>query len=279
MKILLTAESGVTVINFTDAYAKKHQLFVPDAEEADLTRYEAAESLFAGETYDAVIHIVQPGERDSDALAAFKNVQYAALRAGVKKMLTVTDATRYDPAHAASEEEDFAMPVYPRSLSEYLIESLAVKDGFGTVLRLYGVYGKGMAPESGIAQVLAPSLSGKKPVVIPDNTAFSAVYAEDVARILCKFCENDLPRGIYNVASPDPVTYADFAKKAKAYAKKELREIEIVKSDKAAGSRAIQTDKLTAALGAFKFTSLSAGVQKTLAYYGKHKSQLKSTKA
>lgn len=277
MKVLLTDGKGFFGSNFIDMFGKKYDLYIPEDDEEDFAQVQGADHMFDGEKYDAVVHVVQKTENDADALVAFKNVQYAAVSAGVKKMIVVLDAALPPKGSAQQVREDsfdVQTPLFADDLSRYFIPSLAAKDKISTVLRVFGAYGKGM-PKSEITQMFACALSGKKPITMPADKTFSAVYIDDVCKIVSKFLENDYEKGIYHVAAPDTVTYADFAKKAKAYAKKAGREVAVVKSDKSERELSANVDKLLGALGSFKFTTLTTGVNKTLDYYNKHKSQLK----
>lgn len=280
MKILLTQSEGRIVSDCIELYKHKHELFVPADEERDLTQAENATHLFAGEQYDAAVFFADRYATDADRLIAFKNVQYAAIAAGVKKLITVLPAEPPESgARLDMTEKDFesARPPVCGALSAYFIPALSQKDKISTVLRTFAVYGKyDTAEDNEILSVLAPALVGKKPVTIPADATFSAVYAEDVCRIIERFIVNDYPRGVYNVASPTPVTYEEFAKKAKAYARKAGREISVDTTPKRrAPSFTACVDTLVQTVGGFKFTSLATGVTKTLDYYAKHKSALK----
>lgn len=278
MKVLVTGANGCIGKNFIELYGKKYELYEPDGD-ADLTQFADVRRVFAAQKYDATVHIVSPIAGDKDGLAAFRNVQYAAVAGGVKKMIVVVEAEPLsdDPAAETEDVFDAPTPLFAEDLGQYLIPKLACKDKISTVLRVYGLFGKGMSPRSEILRTLAPALIGKKPrIVLPAERAFSVVYADDVCKIIAKFLDGDCERGVYNVASPEPVTCADFAKKAKAYAKKAGRDVDVQKSsDPPRAPFTANTEKLNAALGGFKFTAFGTAVNKTLDYYAKHKSQLK----
>lgn len=274
LKVLITDTQSAVARNFIAMYGKTYDLYVPESDEAEeLTRFEGASHMFGEETYDAVVHTVD--EYSADALVAFKNVQYAAVAAGVQKVIVVM---RAEADGTGITEDSFTAPppLFTADLARYMIPSLVMKDTVSTVLCVFGAYGAGMAAREPVLGILAPALGGKKPIAVPAQKTFSAIYLEDVCRIVAKFIENDYEKGVYNVAAPEPVSYDDFAKKAKAYAKKAGREVKIVKSDKAENASVANVQKLTGAIGPFRFTALGTGVNKTLDYYGKHKKELKA---
>ncbi|MDE6398612.1 MAG: hypothetical protein K2L51_04765, partial [Clostridiales bacterium] len=202
-------------------------------------------------------------------------VQYASVAAGVKKLIVVMRA-RADGTGVTEEQFAAPPPLFTADLARYMIPSLAMKDTVSTLLCVFGAYGAGMDAGDPVLGTIAPALGGKKPIAVPSRKTFSAIYLEDVCRIVAKFIENAYEKGVYNVAAPEPVSYDDFAKKAKAYAKKAGREVKIVKSEKEEDAGVVSVQKLTETLGAFRFTALGTGVNKTLDYYGKHKKELKA---
>ncbi len=276
MKVLLTDGKGFIGSNFIEMFGKKYDLYVPDDEEEGFDRVENALHMFEGETYDAVVHVVASDA--ADALVAFKNVQYAAVAAGMPKMIVVTEAApppKGDAVLAGDDTFDASAPLFSADLSRYLIPALVRKDNISTMLRAFGLFGKGMPPASPLTKIFSAALTGKKPIALPPEKTFSVLYIDDLCKIVAKFLDGDLPKGVYNAASPVAATYGEFAKKAKAYAKKTGREVAIEKNDRTGNEFTANTEKLQNALGAFKFTSLATGVNKTLDYYVKHKSKLK----
>ena len=284
-KILVTGGSGFIGLNFISAYKKKYDIVSHVPEETDLTRYDDVKKLFESARFDAVIHIA--GMRDimsdaalyADDLLAFKNVQYASVLNGVKKLLVVGDASDLDTSRSLenANENVFgeSVPVAGYGLGRYLIHKLASKDKISTVLRFFDVYGAGASVEEGHPlEILSHAIVGKKQIEVPANKTFSTIYIDDACKIVSLFIDNDYEKGIYNVASPVPIKLGDFAKKAKSYAKKDGRELSVSVGEEN-GIFTADVSKLLDALGSFKFTAHSTGITKTLDYCKSHKSLLK----
>ncbi len=284
-KILVTGGSGFIGLNFIGAYKKKYDIVSPASEETDLTRYDDVKKLFEANKFDAVLHIA--GMRDimsdapmcADDLLTFKNVQYAAVLSGVKKLLVVGDASDLDTSRSLENATEDAfgesVPLAGYGLGRYLIHKLASKDKISTVLRFFDVYGAGASVEEGRPlEILSHAVIGKKQIEVPVNKEFSTIYVEDACKIISMFIDNDYEKGIYNVASPVSIKLGDFARKAKSYAKKDGREIAVSVGEEN-GIFTADISKLLAALGSFKFTAHSTGITKTLDYCKSHKSLLR----
>lgn len=285
-RILVTGGSGFIGRNFTEAYKGKYDIFAPSSSDYNLTRFEDVNSLFRDNRFDAVLHLA--GKRDAltdsvleaDNLIMFKNVQYAAVLYGVKKLIVVGDAADMDLTRnvSNSREKDFGetVPTSGYGLGRYLIHLLASKDKISTYLRFFGVYGKYADVEHNRpVEILSHAITGKKEIALSGDKTFSTIYIDDACKIISMFIEGDYPRGTYNVASPVPVTYSEFARKAKAYAKKDGREITVSIGKDDEHELTADVSKLTETLGNFKFTAHTTGITKTLDYYKSHKSQLR----
>ena len=288
-RILVTGGSGFIGKNFVNDYKKKYDICAPSRDEMDLMRFEQVSKIFRTDKFDAVLHLA--GKHDgltgsalqADNLIMFKNVQYAATLEGVRKLIVVGDAADLDLSRPVENfnEDSFGetIPVSGYGLSRYLIHLLASKDKISTVLRFFGIYGAGASVKyNRQTEILSHALVGKKQIALAGDKKFSTIYVEDACRIISQFLDNDYGRGIYNAASPVPATFSEFAKKAKSYAKKNGRDItvDIGKADE--NEMTADVGKLESVLGPFKFTSLSAGINKTLDYYKSHKSQLRVEK-
>ena len=133
--------------------------------------------------------------------------------------------------------------------------------------------------DNAITEILAPAVAGKKKqITLCGDKTVSVIYSEDVCKIIALFINNDYPRGIYNVASPVAARLSDFAKKAKAYAKKNDRDIIVEIGKDEQKELTADVSKLLGEIGQFKFTALSTAINKTLDYYKTHKSELKEEK-
>lgn len=282
MKILLTGGSGFLGGNFLEKFGKKYDVFAPTFAEMNLLRMASVNHVFTLQKFDAVVHLAGRFESDSATVAAnnlimFKNIQYAAIRNGVKKLLLAGDAADLDLTRPLKNACEYmfgeVVPANPYGLSRYLMYSLAAKDKISTVLRFFSVYGKGADVGSNpIGAILARAITGKKAIEIPQDKLFSTVYVEDAVKIINAFLENDFPRGTYNVASDVPITLTEVAKKARAYAKKIDRDVAInVLYEGEANEMTANNEQLKLILPTLKFTSHATGIQKTLEFLQLHK--------
>ncbi len=290
MKKILVTGGGFIGAEFVKTYKKKYDIVAPASEEIDFSVYEEVSELFAQNKFDAVLHLAAKHKvlcENTDAaddLIAFKNIQHAAARSGVKKLIAVSDCSDAAPRGCAENyrEDDFekCAPVFGNGLGRYLVNSLASKDNMSTVLRLFGAFGAGaLRADNAITEILAPAVAGKKKqITLRGDKTVSVIYSEDVCKIIALFINNDYPRGIYNVASPVAARLSDFAKKAKAYAKKNDRDIIVEIGKDEQKELTADVSKLLGEIGQFKFTALSTAINKTLDYYKTHKSELKEEK-
>ena len=286
-KILVTGGNGFIGKNFIEIYGKKYDICAPSSADMDLTRFEQVNAVFKENKFDAVVHAAGKHDNRSDAmleadnLIMFKNVQYASALHGVKKLIVIGDAADMDISRPMTNvtEDAFGESV-PRSgygLGRYMITKLAEKDKISTVLRFFDIYGKGAAMEnSRTTEILSHAVTGKKQIEVLKDKTFSTVYIDDACKIISMFLDKDYKKGCYNIANPTPVTYSDFAKKAKSYAKKDERILELNIGKESENILTASVDKLIDIVGQFKFTAFGTGVNKTLDYYKSHKSQLRA---
>lgn len=280
--ILVTGGNGVLGKNFIELYKNKYNIVAPA--ETDFTVYDEVAALFADNRFDAVLHLAESADSaHADNLIMFKNIQHACILGGVKKLLVAGDAADLDtsrPLVSVGEDElGKRIPSSPHGMGSYLSHVLAEKDKISTVLRFFTVYGKYASAENNRpAEILSHAVTGKKEIVLDADRTVSVIYADDACKILTLFLENDYEKGIYNVASPSSVSLSDFAKKAKNFAKKDAREVELLLGKGEEPELTANTDKLMQTLGSFKFTAFNTGVTKTLEYYKQHKARFRRKK-
>lgn len=270
MKILLTGGSGFIGSNFIAANGSKFDIVAPSSQQTDLMRVEQVQALFKQHKFDAVVHAADKTDGvtgSADNLIMFKNLQYAAILNGVKKLIVIGDAADMDLStpveHVKESGFGQTMPNDSYGLGRYLIHLLASKDKISTVLRFFTVFGAGA--DSGtnpIMSILARGVTGKKTVTVPDKLV-STIYIDDAVRVIAAFLTNDFAKGDYNVASPSPINLIEFAKKARSFAKKNGREITVEITGEQCELTA-DTEKLAAVLPNFRFTADNTAINKTL---------------
>lgn len=214
MNILLTGGSGFLGKNFIEMFGTKHKIIAPSSEEMDLSKFEDINHLFKLNKFDAVVHFASKNELkisttiDTQNLIFFKNIQYATIVNGVKKLIVASDASdlnRQNPIVNASEV-DFGkvVPIDGYGLGRYLINLLASKDKISTVLRFFNIYGRYSNPENNeIAKIITDGKKSKKSIVIARDKTISSIYVVDAMKIIMTFLTSDLPKGDYNLVSED----------------------------------------------------------------------------
>lgn len=287
MKVLLTGGSGFIGKNFLEKYSGKYDIVAPTFSDMNLTKIVEVNHFFSKTKFDAVVHCAGKGDDESqklveaDNLIMFKNIQYASIINGVKKLLIAGDVSEFDRSRAIVniEESEFgkSIPADGYGLGRYLIHLLASKDKISTTLRFFDVFGKYQdVSNSKINEIIARGITGKKAIEIEKDKKFSTIYIDDVVKIISNFLDNDYPRGDYNVINNDTVTYMDIAKTVKKLAKKNGREITInLKTEKQDFECSGSNAKLSAIMPSLKFTSNTGGVTKLFEYLKLHKSECK----
>lgn len=284
MKILLTGGSGFLGKNFVETYKKKYDIVAPTSTEMDLKNFEHIIKMFKETHFDAVVHMAKSSENSAsmqmDNIILFKNIQYAAILYGVKKLIVIGDASDLDrSSNLVSVKEDaygVKIPTDNYGLGRYMVNMLASKDKISTVLRFFNIYGKyGDVQNNLVMQLIARGVVGKKNLELMDKT-ISTIYVADAVKIIAEFVDNEFARGSYNVASSD-TSLSAVATNVKKLAKKDGRETEFTFCGNAR-ELTCNTDKLRNILPKLKFTSLSNGILKTYEHLLTHKSQAKLQK-
>lgn len=288
MKILLTGSSGFVGRNFKESFSKKYEVFAPEKEEANFADVRSAAAYFRDKKFDAVVHAAsrrEDGETEN-ALVVFKNVQYNAVLTGVKKLLVIGDESDIDDKRILDDVDDFGyvsgfphddfgafIPSDPYGLSRYLITKLALSDKISSVLRLWNPYGKYLnVSESKTMELIARGVTGKKIAFAAANNEYSAVYIDDVLRVIEAFLTSDIPKGVYNVAGLPPLKENEVARLVKRLAAKDDRAVEIVVDEQEEKKSTCKTDRLAEVLNKFRFTAHSAAIKELYEYLKKHKS-------
>lgn len=277
MKILLTGGSGFLGKSFIKAYGNKYDITAPSEEEMDLNKFEQISRQFKAKSFDAVVHLAARSERfegegiDSANLVFFKNIQYAAILYGVKKLIVAGDAADLNVkggiAEATESEYGKTVPTDGYGFGQYLINLLASKDKISTVLRFFNIYGAGADPQKNpVVKIIDDARHNRsKTVTVDADRRISALYVADALKVISAFIDNNFPKGQYNVVPDDVATYFDIARKAKAAAKKNGREIKLVLNSSAPQEDEFtgKNDALRMLMPNLKFTGISKGVTKT----------------
>lgn len=238
MKILVTGGSGFIGKTFVKKYRDQFDIVAPTHEQMDLTDARSIEKQFAGNDFDAVLHLAGTNERknsgvlDARNLIMFKNIQYLSIVHGVKKLITVGEGVEFDKSKPIVDFKEGMfgknVPTDGYGLGRYLINVLASKDKITTVLRIFNVYGPHGGVSRPINKIVAAGARGKKTITIDRDKIVSAIYIDDALKVIAQFLRGDYPRGDYNLVSGDKMSYLEIAKLVKRLAKREGRSVDIV---------------------------------------------------
>lgn len=274
MKILLTGGSGFLGKSFIKTYGAKYDITAPSPDEMDLNKFEQINRQFKAKSFDAVVHLAAKSEQsasggiDSVNMVYFKNIQYATIVNGVRKLIVAGDAADLNRAGGLenASEADFgkSVPTDGYGLGRYLVNLLASKDKISTVLRFFNVYGEGADTAVNPVMKIIRDVKKTKSVSLAADAKISAVYVDDAVKIIAAFLDGNFPKGQYNVVADEPTSYYEIARKAKAAAKKNGREVKLTLApDSVLPPYTGVNEALRKLLPGFKFTSISKGVGKT----------------
>ncbi|MCH5162473.1 MAG: sugar nucleotide-binding protein [Clostridiales bacterium] len=268
MKILVTGGQGFIGKAFIKRYRHMFDIVAPTQAQMDLADARSIDAVFKKNKFDAVLHLFGAleisADKASENMVAFKNIQYMSIVHGVKKLIVIGEGVEFDsgrPIVDASESMlGKSVPTDGYALSRYMISNLAAKDKITTVLRVFDVYGHG--GKGTIDKMIAAAAHGKNITLNQDRTV-SAVYIEDLEKVIVAVLKGHIKRGDYNVVSGDKASYLDIAKSLKRRAKRDECAIDIkVKNPAPALEYTATNEKLLKALPTFKPLSIKDGVKK-----------------
>lgn len=278
MKVLLTGADGFLGKSFFEKYKSRYDLDAPRTDALDLTNVRQVIDYFKSHRFDAVLHCAGIAENEDgmvDNLVMFKNLQYAAIIGGVKKLLIAGDVAEFDRSKpiVSIDERAFgeSIPQDTYGLGRYLINLLASKDKISTNLRFFTVYGPNAYADQNIMNALVSRGVLGKDIELPHDRRMSVVYIDDAVKIMAAFLDNDFPKGDYNIVSDKSVTLSEAAACVKRAAKRDGKNIRVVVGSTLAPECTGSNEKLLSILPNVKFTAFSTGMNKTFAYLDAHK--------
>jgi len=250
MRLLLAGIDTSIAKSFIKNYKSKYGLVALDPSKADFSKYDPVKKVFSAYRFDAVVYFASGRGKE---LNLFKNLQYAAISFGVKKMLTVIIAEPgavYDPLITVGEQGVFD------SLAPLLIQ----KDKIGTALKFFDFYGKD--EKDGIVAKMVNSAKKKGKITIEQDKQINLLHLNDATRILDTMISGNIAKGVYDVSSPNPTNLSTIAKAIKKHLPD--TEVEILDRTLADGIEADIEPLLTAISDNFKFTQLGKGLGEML---------------
>lgn len=272
MEILVTGGSGFIGKAFIKRYKKTFDIVAPTHEQMDLTDARSVDAFFKGHEFGAVVHLAGLSETgksqvlEADNVIMFKNIQYVAIRHGVKKLIAVGEGVDFDRNYPIVDftEDMFGthIPTDGYGLGKYMITSLAGKDKISTVLRMFNVFGAGGGQSRPINKIVAAGSRGKAKIVIDRDRVVSGISVDDAVHVIGEFILKNYPRGDYNLVAADKMSYLEIAKMVKRMVKKDGDNIEIiVKNPEPDNEYSASNDKLVSTTG-IKISSMQSGIRK-----------------
>jgi dTDP-4-dehydrorhamnose reductase len=246
MRILMAGAELNLGKAFIKAYKKTYELVALDLKKEDFSNYMPIREIFKAYAFDAVLYVTAEGRVASAETAGdlnlFKNLRYAAAFHNVPKMVTVLDADETAIFNAAGAR-------------------IAALDPFGTALKLYGLFGKGVSVKvSPIMRILSDA-NKTGAVTFRRERNISAVHIDDAVKLIAAALDGHLPRGVYDVA-PYKTSYSGIARAAK----KILGTPVTVTAQEPEPAPDYTGDKepLAAAIKKFKFTPFNGVLERVL---------------
>lgn len=215
MKIFVTGADSFVGKNFLERYANRHKFFVPE-DGFDPTDINQVIGQFRRRKVDAVLHLAEySGAAGFDAdtelknVLAFKNIQSVASAYGVKKVIVLSNENEYDTTaeltRVTESERASFRPSDSYGYSKYIVTDFARFDANVTVVRSFGAYGKYMPEDSWLVRTALDAYHGREMTAETDCT-FSAIFIDDLVKIINDFLLKGYPSGDYNIAASESVT-------------------------------------------------------------------------
>jgi len=272
MKLLITGSDNYIAASFSEKYAKRHKITALDSN-TDISDIKSLIAIFKKKKFDAILHFAEnfgrPDQTDKEIeivnTIMFKNIQSLAKAYDVKKVLVFSNIRELDTANGliAFKENELIkyMPLDSYGQAKHNITNMAKIDRSVFVLRSFEVYGKD-APDSVITSLISRAAQGKN-LSVDKDIILSAIYIEDYLKIINDFLMHSHPAGDYNITADELISVNDVLKKLKRSCKNEIT----IETGKERLEFTASNDKLSAAIGAFKFTTLRSALNKIFKAY------------
>jgi dTDP-4-dehydrorhamnose reductase len=220
MKIAITGAAGLFGYGLNQVFQTSHTTFPLTRADADITRHEEVESVFAKIRPDVVIHPAGIPDLDiceADPAKAFlvnvhgtRHVVEAACRIGARVALISTDAVFDGQKRTPYLESDLAVPPTVYGRTKLLAERIALGAGDSWVFRVSVLFGPGKTNfvEKGLRKIAA----GDAYIVASDQLG-SATYTVDAAQKMREVIEAQR-YGLYHLSNALPCSRFELAQRA-----------------------------------------------------------------
>ncbi len=274
-RILFTGASGFVGRNVLPFLSQYYDITAPTRTELNVVDENNVDKYLKNNKFDILIHCanITPATNPVDkkentleyVLRGFLNFEKHAGK--FEKLIYTGSGAEYDKSLDVklAKEEDFgkSIPKDDYGFSKYILNNIARKSNNIYNLRLFGCYGPTDAKTKFIRDAIDCCLE-KKSITIRQNCFFEYLYAGDLAVIMRWFIENTPKYHDYNMSTNTPT---DLITIAKIIAQKmsNTKPVKIAKEGLNKEYTASNA-RLMAELKNFKFTTLSEGIDKQIAW-------------
>ena len=278
--ILVTGGSGFIGKNILESLGSKYSLSAPGSHDLDLTNPESVERFFKQNQFDVVVHAAssiifssKTGDGGAEAsLKMFQNVARCSRHFG--KMIQVGSGAEYGKSRpiVRISENEFGkiVPTDEYGLYKYRCSKQIEESEGITCLRLFGCFGKYEDYGSRfISNAICRSLFGLPITIANKNVVFSYLYANDFARVVGHFIENEARHKFYNVVPDETADILSIARKVNEISGSKLPIV--VKNPGMGNEYSGGNSRLRAEMPSFKFTPMEQSLRELYGWYGQNK--------
>jgi dTDP-4-dehydrorhamnose reductase len=220
MRIAITGAAGLFGYGLVQVFQTSHTTYPLTRSDADITRGEHVESIFAKIRPEVVIHAAGIPDLDvceADPAKAFlvnvhgtRHVVSASIRVGARVVLISTDAVFDGQKRTPYTESDVAVPPTVYGRTKLLAEQITLGAGGSWVFRVSVLFGPGKTNfvEKGLRKITA----GEDYVVAADQLG-SATYTLDAAQKIREVIEA-ARFGLYHLNNALPCSRFELAQRA-----------------------------------------------------------------
>ena len=282
-RILITGASGFIGRNLTEQLAKSFGVAAPDRNELDLMDTASVLAYLKEKQFDAVVHCAGIGSsRQSKInglfeknLRIFQNVARCSRHFG--KMIQIGSGAEYDKSRpiARISESEFGkrVPTDEYGLYKYECSKYIEKTDGMICLRLFGCFGKYEDYQTRfISNAICRSLFNLPITIANKNAVFSYLYANDFARVVFHFMENEARHKFYNVVPDETIDLLSIARKVNGISGSSLPTV--VKNPGMGNEYSGDNSRLRAEMPGFKFTPMEKSLRELYGWYKQNKGAL-----
>ena len=285
MRILLTGGSGFIGKNIIEQLTSRHEVIAPSHSALDLIVGEQVDQFFAENVFDVILHsAIKPGHRNakdfSGLLDADLRMYFNLAKNAEKhkiKMFHFGSGCCYDMNfYRTKMAEDYMgthIPTDPTGFAKYIASLHALKSGYVTDLRIFGIFGKYEDYSIRfISNAICKALHGL-PVTLRQNRSFDYVYIDDFIRLLDLMMASDLKHHAYNITPTASASLYDLALIVKELSSNPVLPVEVALEGMGVPYSGDNT-RLSEEFPDFAFTDIQESVRDLYNWYAQNKDHI-----